>query len=404
MALKILQLKNKIEIAKRSLEELTKMDADFEKRYADIEASISEAHTEAERGVIDESITSYEADLTAHDEAKKSLTREIENLEAELDAMDEPIDETKVEKVERKENHEMETRNTKEYISAYSEYIKSGDDHEVRSLLTENVRGGTVPVPDLVYDIVKTAWEREGIMSLVRKTYLKGNLRVGFEASATRAAVHTEGADAPSEETLVLGVVELKAESIKKWVTISDEVLDLKGEDFLRYLYDELTYQIAKKAADQLIAKIEACGTTNGTNSVAVPKITSTQITLGLIASAIGQLSDEAANPVILMNKQTWAAFKAVQARGNYGYDPFEGLPVIFNNSIKAFSAATTGVTYAIVGDLGHGAQANFPNGSDITIKFDDLSLAEKDLVKIVGREYVGLGITAPFSFVKITH
>lgn len=178
----------------------------------------------------------------------------------------------------------------------------------------------------------------------------------------------------------------------------------MRGEEFLRYIYDELAYRIAKKAADTLIAKIEACGTTNGTNSVAVPKIASTQITLGLIASAIGQLSDEAANPVIMMNKATWAAFKAVQAAGNYGYDPFEGLPVVFNNSITAFSAATTGVTYAIVGDLGQGAIANFPNGSEITMKYDDLSLAEKDLVKIVGRQYVGLGIVGPYSFVKITH
>ena len=32
----------------------------------------------------------------------------------------------------------------------------------------------------------------------------------------------------------------------------------------------------------------------------------------------------------------------------------------------------------------------------------DDLSLSEKDLVKIVGREYVGLGVVAPKAFVRI--
>ena len=36
-------------------------------------------------------------------------------------------------------------------------------------------------------------------------------------------------------------------------------------------------------------------------------------------------------------------------------------------------------MTYAIVGDLGLGAQANFPNGDDIEIKFDDKTLMEKD-------------------------
>lgn len=403
MALDILQLSDKLNGLRRSMEELVGKDADFELRYNDLQARIPEARDEEAQKEIDEAMDAFEKESAAHKEAKENLQREIDKLEAELAELDEPVDEEKIEKVERKDNHPMEIRNTPEYINAYAEYVKTGDDHEVRSLLTENA-SGTVAVPELVYDIVKTAWEKEGIMSLVRKSYLKGNLKVGFEASAGDAAVHTEGAAAPSEEALVLGTVELVPVSIKKWISVSDEALDMRGEEFLRYIYDELAYRIAKKAADTLIAKIEACGTTNGTNSVAVPKIASTQITLGLIASAIGQLSDEAANPVIMMNKATWSAFKAVQAAGNYGYDPFEGLPVVFNNSITAFSAATTGVTYAIVGDLGQGAIANFPNGSEITMKYDDLSLAEKDLVKIVGRQYVGLGIVGPYSFVKITH
>lgn len=403
MALDILQLSDKLNGLRRSMEELVGKDADFELRYNDLQARIPEARDEEAQKEIDEAMDAFEKESAAHKEAKENLQREIDKLEAELAELDEPVDEEKIEKVERKDNHPMEIRNTPEYINAYAEYVKTGDDAQVRSLLTENA-SGTVAVPELVYDIVKTAWQKEGIMSLVRKSYLKGNLKVGFEASAGDAAVHTEGAAAPSEEALVLGTVELVPVSIKKWISVSDEALDMRGEEFLRYIYDELAYRIAKKAADTLIAKIEACGTTNGTNSVAVPKIASTQITLGLIASAIGQLSDEAANPVIMMNKATWSAFKAVQAAGNYGYDPFEGLPVVFNNSITAFSAATTGVTYAIVGDLGQGAIANFPNGSEITMKYDDLSLAEKDLVKIVGRQYVGLGIVGPYSFVKITH
>ena len=174
---------------------------------------------------------------------------------------------------------------------------------------------------------------------------------------------------------------------------------------FLQYVYDEVAYQIAKKAADTLIAKIEACGTVS-TNTpsanVGVPVVVSSTITLGLIASAIGQLSDVAANPVIMMNKATWSAFKAVQYAASTAVDPFEGLPVVFNNTIAAFSAASSGDTYAIVGDLGEGAIANFPAGEEITLKYDDTSLAEKDLVKIVGREYVALGVIGPDCFVKI--
>lgn len=292
-----------------------------------------------------------------------------------------------------------------EYRNAFKNYILTGKDAECRALLTENVGTGVVPVPEVVYDIVKNAWEKEGIMSLVKKSYLKGNLKVGFEISADGAVVHTEGAAAPTEEKLVLGIVELVPGSIKKWITISDEVIDMDAGSFLQYVYDEVAHQIAKKAADELIAKIEACGTVS-TNTpsvnVGVPVVEADSITLGLIASAIGKLSDQAANPVIMMNKATWSAFKAVQYAATTPVDPFEGLPVVFNNTITAFSAATTGVTYAIVGDLGEGAIANFPNGEEITLKYDDLSLAEKDLVKIVGREYVALGVIGPDCFVKI--
>lgn len=295
-----------------------------------------------------------------------------------------------------------EIRNSKEYINAYAEYIKSGDDAECRALLTENV-SGTVPVPEFVYDEVKTAWDREGIIRRVRKAYLKGNLKVGFEISSNGATVHTEGGDAVAEETLVLGVVNLVPKSIKKWISVSDEVYDLRGEAFLRYIYDELTYQIAKKAADELIAKIEACGTVSTTTCPGVPKITANSIAMGTVAAAIGNLSDEAARPVIMMNKATWAKFKAVQYANGYGADPFEGLDVEFNNTIKAFDVATTGETYAIVGDLDQGALVNLPNGSEIEFKFDDKTEMAKDLIRILGRMYAGIGVVAPGAFVKIT-
>lgn len=308
-------------------------------------------------------------------------------------------------KIDERKNTEMETieiRNTPEYIGAFANYIKSGDPTECRALLTEN-GGGKVAVPELVYDTVKTAWNREGIMSLVRKAYLKGNLKIGFEISSSDAVVHTEG-QAVNEESLVTGIVELVPVAIKKWISISDEALDMSAEPYLRYIYDELTYRIAKKAADTLVAKIVASPVTSTTTAPQVGVITSTTISVGLVAQAMAKLSDRAANPVIIMNKQTWGAFKAAQYAANYEIDPFEGLPVVFNNSLAAFSAATTGVAYAIVGDLGEGALANFPNGDEITVKRDDYTLATSDLVRFIGREYVGLGVVAPDAFVVIKH
>lgn len=357
-------------------------------------------------------LDSPDADLDALEAEMRSIKDEIESRKAaeqkraEIRAAvaegDGKVIET-VEPEERKLPTMEEIRNSKEYIDAFAEYIKSEDPTECRALLSENAAGGTVAVPELVYEITKTAWEREGIMSRVRKSYLRGNLKVGFEISADGATVHTEGGAAVSEENLVLGTVTLVPQSIKKWISVSDEALDLRGEAFLRYIYDELTYRIAKKAADELVAKIIACGTVSTTTCPGVPALKVTSASLGTIASAMALLSDEAANPVIMMNKQTWGAFKGLQAAGNYGYDPFEGLPVVFNNTITAYSAATTGVAYAIVGDLDQGALANFPDGEEIDIKYDEVTLMTNDLVRVLGREFVALGVVAPDAFVKIT-
>lgn len=310
-----------------------------------------------------------------------------------------------VEKQEERKMHALtliEIRNSKEYIDAYAEYIKTGDDAECRALLTDNATGGTVPVPEFVYDEIKTAWDREGITRRVRKAYLKGNLKVGFEISGTDAALHTEGGAAVSEETLVLGIVELVPQTIKKWISLSDEVMDMRGEAFLRYIYDELTYRIAKKAADMTVAAIEACGTVSTTTCPSVPAFTATTITMGLAAKAIGMLSDEAANPVIMMNKATWAKFKAVEYENNFSVDPFEGMAVEFNNTIKSFDAATTGDTYVIVGDLDQGALMNLPNGESIDFKFDDTTLMTSDLVRVLGRMPAAVKVVAPNAFVKV--
>lgn len=364
--------------------------SDIEARGAELETALTAENADIE------GIT---AEVTALEERKAQIVAEAEERKAQLAE----VEKTAVEIHEEKENRtmEMEIRNTKEYINAFAKYIRSGDDKECRALLTEN-GSGTVAVPEFVYDEIKTAWEEEGIMSRVRKAYLKGNVKVGFEISATGATKHTEGV-AVDEQTLVMGIVELKPDAIKKWISISDEAIDLDdGETYLRHIYRELAHHIAKKAADELVAKIIACGTQSTTTQVAVPVITSTTVAVDLVAQAISKLSDEANKPTVMMNKLTYAALKAAQYNNKYPIDVLEGCDVVFNNTIKAFSAASTGDTYMIVGDLGNGALANFPNGEGITVKRDDFTLATSDLVRFIGREYVAVAPVAPDAFVKV--
>lgn len=355
-----------------------------------------------------------EADLDALENEVRSINEEIEarkaaenkrnDLRAAVASGDGEVTKT-FEKEERKEMTLEEIRALPEYVKAYAEYVKTGRDTECRAILTDNAgnitgKDGPVPVPVLVDEIVRTAWERDEIAQRLRKTYFRGNLKVAFELSADPAVVHAEGAAAVAEENLQIGIINMVPQTIKKFVRISDEAVTMGGEAFLRYVYDELTYQIIRKVVATAVAAVTGAGTTSSANAIGVPVVTGAP-SLTIIGNAFANLSDEAANNVIVMNKLTYAEFLTAQAAGSFNFDPFLGLPVLFNNSLPAYSAAASGAVYAFVGDLS-GVQANYPEGDGVAIKYDDLSEAEADMVKIVGRQYVAVALTAPGRFCNI--
>ena len=362
------------------------------------------------------------------EERKSAIAAELDNPEADLDALEAEVRGINAEIENRRQAEQRKTdlraavaagegevinkpvmeetkmtntevRNSKAYVDAYAEYIKTGNDKECRSLLTETV-SGTVPVPALVDEIVRTAWDNDQILSRVRKTFFRGNLKVAFEKSADAAVAHTEGTSAPSEESLVLGIVTMIPKNIKKWIRLSDEAIAMGGEDFLRYVYDELTYQIIKKLAGLIVGDISGASTTHSANAVGIPQASAAP-GLGAVAAGLGNLSDEAVNNVVIMNRLTWSAFKTAQYAANFAADPFEGLPVLFSDALPAYATADDNAVYAIVGDLS-GAQVNYPEGEGVIIKYDDLSEAEADLVKIVGRQYAAHAVTAPGRFCNI--
>ena len=378
-----------------------------EMNLADTEARMAELDSLVETSENPEEIEGYTEELRSLKEHKAELEA-LEERKANAKALEEDRAEDTVKEIEtRKEIETMKTieeyRNSEEYINAFAEYVKTGKTEEIRKLLTTNVGdAGEVAVPDMVYDIIKTDWLKSGVMALVKKISVQGNMKVQFELSAGDAVIHNEGSGAVSEEELTLGVVTLIPESIKKWISVSDEVLDMKGAAFLQYVYDELTYKIAQKCESVLINKIKNLSTSASDTAVCAKKVKSGAV-LGTIATALGELNAEATRPVAVMNPATKAAFKAAVYAGQFNADPFEGLDVILTNALPAVSAASENDVYAIVGDFGYGALANFPNGDAIEIKLDDKTEMTSDLVRILGREYVAVAPIANRAFVNIT-
>lgn len=352
------------------------------------------------------------ADVEKATEEKKALLErkaELKDIE-ERTAVAEALNNGEIkpdvvveERQEEKKMTDLEIRGSVEYGQAFVNFIKTGKDEEVRSLLSTNTTG-SVPVPTFLESEIKNAWEECKIASLCKQTSYKGNVKVGFEVSATGAVVHVEGTDAPEEETLVWGSVELKAENIKKWITVSDEAIEGTTVDTLGEIYKEVAQRIVEKAEAIIIGKIVASPATTSTTACGVPVATATAIAADTIVAAEALLSGKAKNLYIAMNRQTYAAFVAVAMAANYAVDVFDGLKekIVFTDALPAFSAASSDDTYAIIGDFGYGFQINKPNGNEITLKMDDISLAEKDLVKVVGRQFAGMGVVAPKAFVKI--
>lgn len=337
--------------------------------------AISEEVETAEEGALE----ALSEELDTIEERKSVIIAEAEEKRAAMDAVIEGKGE-EVEKVEEREvMTDMEIRKSPEYLDAWVENIKGMATEEQRALLTQNATGGTIAVPVYVEEQIQTAWENDEILQRVKKTYFKGIVKVGVEVSASGATWHEEGGEAISPENLVLGYVELIPQTVKKLVEVSDEVLDFHGEAMVDYLIDEINYQLAKAVADEIVATIVADA------DVSEYEAAGAALTTADIIGAEGSLAGNA-NPVVITTRAAAATLKAAALSAQYGYDPFDGLEVLYVDS-----AAINGAM-AIVADLS-GVQANFPDGYEPRIKFDETTSMAADMVRILGRLPVGLGV-----------
>lgn len=354
-----------------------------EQRSAELEARLSEDNADFE---------AIESEIKALEERKAVLNKEVEERKAMVQEVlnsGETIETFEKEEV-RKKMELRDLKNTPAYIDAFAEYLK-GNKKEMRGLLTENGIAdsedglvNSVAVPTIVEDRIWTDWANKPILSRIRKVFVKGNYKVGYEVSATGAVIHHEGDGAPSEEELNLAYINFVSEYLKKWIRVSDTVLALRGEAFLNYLYDEFSHQIALAIENYIVAEITA--------STLTPKVNVLQYDADTVLKGLAVLSDEAQNPVAIMSKATYAIIKGERTTaGARVDDPFNGLEILFNNSV-------TGV---LVGDL-DGVVANFPDGMDFKFIFDDKTLATEDLIRIVGKVLFSAHLVRPNGFAQV--
>ena len=362
------------------------------------------------RTAIAAELDSPDADLDALESEVRSINEELESRKAAEVQRQSIRDEVAAGagdviaeiKEERKDipMTDIEIRNSDKYIEAFARYIKTGNGEECRSLLSENNVSGTVAVPAYVEEQIRTAWENNAILSRVRKTYIRGNLKVPFERSADGAVVHSEGSSAISEENLLLGIVEMKPETIKKFVAFSTEAETMGGREFVDYIYNEVIHQITLKAAAEGIGDIVSASASHSASAVGVPVVKAAP-SVTAVPTAAAYLSDEATNVVVIMNRLTEVEFLSANAAGNFSIDPFAGLPRIYTSALSPYSTLSENGVYAIVGDL-DGLQFNFPEGDGVSTIYDNITRKKEDIVEVLGRQYAAHAVTAPGRFCKL--
>lgn len=374
--------------------EINEMTLDqIEARKLEIKALVDDESSEAD-------FKALETELDSLEERKAFLLDEQRkaDMKAVLSGEGKEITFNELEERNMAENA-VEYRNSKEYIDAFAEYVKTGNDTEVRALLSKNAPSdGQISVPTIVEDKIRTAWEKSRLFERIGKSEVKGNLAIDFEISGTDAVVHEEGTDAPDEEELEIGTVTIVPKNIKKWISVSDEVMDLRGEAFLDYVYDELSYKIVKKAEHLAVAKIIAAKGASTATRPGQATVAAAPGRAGVVA-AISEISDEAEELAIIMNRRTWGQYEATRTLN--GGDPFADLPVLYDSTLPAYDTAASGADYAIVGDLGFGMRANLPNGFAPKTVVNEVGKADK--VEITGKLFAGIEVIAVRAFCTIT-
>lgn len=231
MALKALVLRKKIDDKKKALDVLRAKDAEFEQRESTIKASIEEMTEEStveERSAVDEAVEAFDADKTAHEEAKATLEREVGDLENELKAEEEKQEEAPAETIEeRKEETKMETREknmndfvTREDVQAFLT--------EVRSAIKEkrSLTGAGLTIPTVMLDVIRENILRYSkLYDKVNVKRVSGNGREIIMGTIPEA-VWTECCANLNEIDLTFNNVEIDCNKVGAFIPVCNAVLE----------------------------------------------------------------------------------------------------------------------------------------------------------------------------------
>lgn len=261
--LKVLMLKRSLDAKQAELDALIEKDAEILTREAELEQAIAEVEpgNAEQEAAVNEAIEKFDADKTAHDQAKATLSADIADLEGQLDEIErnapEPMTPEKktIEKVRGDTTMEkinirslpisqrafdalpMERRqaivaqdDVKQFLSGVREMAK-----------TRAVEGGGLTVPVVFLDLIaENMYRYSKLLNRVRVRNVRGEARQTIAGLAPEA-VWTEMCGAINELTLGLNQITVDGYKVAGFVPVCNSLLEDSDIDLASWVVEMLS-------------------------------------------------------------------------------------------------------------------------------------------------------------------
>ena len=264
MALKAIMLRRSIEKKQAELEALRQKDAEFSTREAELETAINEAETPEQEQAVTEEVETFDADKTAHEEAKAALAGEIEGLEAELSEAEAAAP------TRSKENHPTRERTERKMetniniralpmsrrafdalpMEQRSEIVAREDVREffaqLRSMKGQQrgVSGAELTIPVVFLDLIsENMYRYSKLLNRVRIRNVNGEARQTI-AGTVPEAVWTEMCGAINELTFVFNQVTLDGFKVAGYVPVCNSILEDNDINLASWIVEMLSESI----------------------------------------------------------------------------------------------------------------------------------------------------------------
>lgn len=262
MALKVVMLRHSIEKKKAELEQLRQKDAEFATREAELEAAINEAETQEQEQAVSEEVEKFDGEKTAHEEAKNTLSAEIEGLEADLAEIEEsapmrsaPPPEKEKRNERMKEKMDINIRSLPMHVRAFDALPMERrqaivSQPEVRDFLARfremgrqqrAITGGDLTIPIVFLDLIsENMYRYSKLINRVRVRNVSGQARQTIAGIAPEA-VWTEMCAAINELTFSFGQITVDGYKVAGYIPVCNSLLEDSDIDLSAWVVEMIS-------------------------------------------------------------------------------------------------------------------------------------------------------------------